>query len=154
MPGGGHYRLDQSEATFEPLVRADAGVDAALLETDGETITAAGASLTLPYPAALRADLRKLLDRAGELPAHDPALQDATHRLTQHHADAVHALNTPADMIGFHGQTILHRPQQRRTWQIGDAPLLARLTGLPAYSCASRSMSLRRRSPFSVPFLL
>ena len=107
------------------------GVDAAMLETDGETITAAGPALTLPYPDALRADLRKLLDRAGDLAADDPALQDATHRLTQHHADAVHALNTPADMIGFHGQTILHRPQQGRTWQIGDAPLLARLTGLP-----------------------
>ncbi len=107
------------------------GVDAAMLETDGETITAAGPALTLPYPDALRADLRKLLDRAGELPADDPALQDATHRLTQHHADAVHALNTPADMIGFHGQTILHRPQQGRTWQIGNAALLARLTGLP-----------------------
>jgi anhydro-N-acetylmuramic acid kinase len=35
-----------------------------------------------------------------------------------------------ADLIGFHGQTILHRPDQRWTWQIGDGALLARLTGI------------------------
>jgi anhydro-N-acetylmuramic acid kinase len=36
-----------------------------------------------------------------------------------------------ADLIGFHGQTILHDPARRRTWQIGDAALLARATGIP-----------------------
>jgi anhydro-N-acetylmuramic acid kinase len=34
-------------------------------------------------------------------------------------------------LIGFHGQTILHRPERRWTWQIGDGDLLARLTGIP-----------------------
>ena len=41
------------------------------------------------------------------------------------------AIGRPADLIGFHGQTILHRPAQRRTWQIGDAELLSARTGLP-----------------------
>jgi anhydro-N-acetylmuramic acid kinase len=31
-----------------------------------------------------------------------------------------------ADVIGFHGQTILHAPARGLTWQIGDAALLAR----------------------------
>ncbi len=44
---------------------------------------------------------------------------------------AVEAIGCTADLIGFHGQTILHQPQRRRTWQIGDAALLARQTGLP-----------------------
>jgi len=30
--------------------------------------------------------------------------------------------------LGFHGQTILHRPSDRRTWQIGDGAALARAT--------------------------
>jgi anhydro-N-acetylmuramic acid kinase len=34
------------------------------------------------------------------------------------------------DIIGFHGQTILHEPERGRTWQIGDGPLLAGLTGI------------------------
>jgi anhydro-N-acetylmuramic acid kinase len=107
------------------------GVDAALLVTDGETIAETGPALTLPYPPDLRANLRVLLDRAPALTAGDALLQDATTRLTLHHAAAVRALAVEADLIGFHGQTILHQPQHSRTWQIGDAALLARETGLP-----------------------
>jgi anhydro-N-acetylmuramic acid kinase len=107
------------------------GVDAALLETDGETVTAAGPALTLPYSPALRARLRMLLDRAPTLAANDADLQAATLEMTRHHAEAVRALAAPADMIGFHGQTILHAPHARRTWQIGDAGWLAQETGLP-----------------------
>ncbi|MDE2008198.1 MAG: anhydro-N-acetylmuramic acid kinase, partial [Rhodospirillales bacterium] len=107
------------------------GVDAALLETDGVAIGAAGPALTLAYDATLRGDLRRLLDRAPALPPDDPALLDAVARLTRRHAEAVAAIGRPADLIGFHGQTILHQPQRRRTWQVGDAALLARLTALP-----------------------
>ena len=107
------------------------GVDAALVHTDGDRIGEFGPALTLPYTADLRADLRALLDRAGELASDDPALLATTERLTLHHAEAVRALGVSGDMIGFHGQTILHRPRERRTWQIGDAALLARQTGLP-----------------------
>jgi len=105
------------------------GVDAAFLDTDGIAVAGFGPALTLPYDDALRADLRALLDRAPGLAADDPFLRDVTDRLTRAHAAAVAALGVAADIIGFHGQTILHRPEARRTWQIGDAALLARLTG-------------------------
>ena len=107
------------------------GVDAAWIETDGEQVFASGPSLTAPYDAKLRADLRGILDRADGLAANDPDLLDAVARLTDVHVQAVLALDRPADVIGFHGQTILHQPQNRRTWQVGDAALLARRTGLP-----------------------
>ncbi len=107
------------------------GVDAAWLLTDGTRIARFGPALTRPYDAALRADLRRLLDRVPTLAADDPALDDAERRLTLRHAEAVAALGAAADLIGFHGQTILHAPAAHRTWQIGDAALLARLTGLP-----------------------
>jgi anhydro-N-acetylmuramic acid kinase len=50
--------------------------------------------------------------------------------LTGLHADAVeHFLREHSavaiDIVGFHGHTILHRPAERRTWQIGDGALLA-----------------------------
>jgi anhydro-N-acetylmuramic acid kinase len=107
------------------------GVDAAWIETDGEQVFANGPSLTVPYDAVLRADLRGILDRADGLAANDPDLLNAVARLTEVHVQAVLALARQADIIGFHGQTILHQPQNRRTWQIGDAALLARRTGLP-----------------------
>ena len=33
-------------------------------------------------------------------------------------------------LIGFHGQTVLHRPAHHLTWQIGDGAMLARMTGI------------------------
>ena len=107
------------------------GVDAAWLETDGERIGRVGPSLTVPYDAALRADLRRLLDRAPSLARDDAGVAEIAARLTARHAEAVRAIGRAADIVGFHGQTILHRPERRLTWQIGDAALLARAIGMP-----------------------
>jgi anhydro-N-acetylmuramic acid kinase len=58
--------------------------------------------------------------------------------LTELHAAAVHAFcrkqairRETIDVIGFHGQTVLHRPEQRLTVQLGDGPLLAELSTRP-----------------------
>src|SRR3984893_9661051 len=107
------------------------GVDAAWLETDGDRIGAFGPTLTLPYDDRLRADLRRILDLAPTLQPDDRRLKSATARLTEYHVRAVAALGRTADLIGFHGQTILHQPDRRRTWQIGDAAELAWRTGVP-----------------------
>ena len=73
----------------------------------------------------------------------DPALADAVARLTARHAEAVRALGRDADIVGFHGQTILHQPARRRTWQIGDAAAAgARETGMPvAYDFRSADIA-------------
>jgi anhydro-N-acetylmuramic acid kinase len=107
------------------------GVDAAWLKTDGERIGAFGPTLTMPYDDRLRADLRRILDNAPRLDPDDRRLKTATARLTEYHVRAVAALGRQADLIGFHGQTILHQPDRRRTWQIGNAAELAWRTGVP-----------------------
>ncbi len=113
------------------------GVDAALVETDGQCILGFGPSLTLAYPGTLRRRLRALLDRAPALAPDDADLRAIEHALTARHRDAVLALLGRAGLkaedvtaIGFHGQTILHRPEARLTWQIGDASWLAEATGI------------------------
>jgi anhydro-N-acetylmuramic acid kinase len=106
------------------------GVDAAWLETDGERIGELGPRLTVPYDDRLRADLRHLLDLAPTLAADDRRVKTAAARVTECHARAVEAIGRPADLIGFHGQTILHQPGRKRTWQIGDAAWLAWRTGV------------------------
>ena len=106
------------------------GVDAAWIETDGEAVQRFGPALTLAYDPPLRHDLRRLLDDAPGLRADDPFLADVVTRLTRRHAEAVAALGEPADIVGFHGQTILHDPARHRTWQVGDAAALAWATGL------------------------
>ena len=114
------------------------GVDAAWLETDGERIGAIGPTLTLPYDDRLRADLRRILDLAPSLSADDRRLKTAEAQLTEYHVRAVASLEREADLIGFHGQTILHQPDGRRTWQIGDAATLAWRSGV-AVACDFRS---------------
>lgn len=106
------------------------GIDAALLETDGETVRAFGPALTEPYDEDLRTALRSILGGNGPV-------AEVEHRLTEAHAQVVRKLLKRAgldaqavDVVGFHGHTILHRPEQRRTWQIGDGALLAKLTGI------------------------
>jgi anhydro-N-acetylmuramic acid kinase len=102
------------------------GVDAAWIETDGITVARTGNAGTLHYQESLRADLRRLLDLAPAIAPDDKFLLDVERRLTEDHAVAVQLTGQGADVIGFHGQTILHAPEQRRSWQIGDAALLAR----------------------------
>ncbi len=116
------------------------GVDAAVLETDGESVIRSGPALGLAYPPALRAALRLAIDVArdkGTAALESDIVRDAELRLTQAHSDVVRRLLHDAGLVaedvaylGFHGQTILHRPSERLTLQIGDGPALARDTGI------------------------
>ncbi len=107
------------------------GVDAAWVETDGITVARTGICLTLKYQDELRADLRHLLEIAPGLAPDDAFLLDVEHRLTLDHCIAAAMIGEGKDIIGMHGQTILHAPGERRTWQIGDAAMLARKLNLP-----------------------
>jgi len=113
---------------------ADA-VDAALIETDGEDFVRAIAFVDRPYSAdergLIRAAARAALGMAA--PGADPLIAEAERVLTLAHAEAVSQLpgEKDATLIGFHGQTVAHSPQSGWTWQIGDAALLAQLTGRP-----------------------
>jgi anhydro-N-acetylmuramic acid kinase len=107
------------------------GVDAAWLDTDGVSINAFGPAVTVTYDDALRRDLRAVLDLAPVLAPYDPRLSGLVARLTNYHVRAVEKLRRSAELVGFHGQTILHQPDRRRTWQIGDAAGLAARLGVP-----------------------
>src|SRR5712671_1853509 len=103
------------------------GIDVAAISTDGRRRVIPGPALTVPYPEAFREQLRSILGGVGEVPAVEA-------ELTRLHAAAIAQFranypDVPVELIGFHGHTILHRPAERRTWQIGDGALLARLTG-------------------------
>lgn len=115
------------------------GIDAAVLDTDGVNMVRAGEALTLPYDPETRALLYEALiaAQASDGTAIPLAVHDAGQPLTYAHGVAVKALLDqaglkPADisLIGFHGQTVLHRPAQHLTWQIGDGAMLARMTGI------------------------
>ena len=117
------------------------GVDVALLDTDGERVERLGPTGYRPYSDEERAFLAAALEDAAGIEGRQDRrgrLAQAEELITRAHAEAVEAfLNdhglTPAeiDVIGFHGQTVLHRPEQRLTVQLGDGEALARRIGAP-----------------------
>jgi anhydro-N-acetylmuramic acid kinase len=120
------------------------GIDAAVLDTDGERIEAFGPTHFEPYSGEMQAKLRAGLELAATLQAAGPllaGLADLERELTQAHAKAVRALLTHAglaaaqvNVIGFHGQALLHRPHARITLQIGSGALLAKLIGIDVFN--------------------
>ena len=117
------------------------GVDVALVETDGERITAFGPSGYRAYEPAERAILAKALGDAvamTERAARPGSVAQAEAIVTDAHATAVMAFTeinaidlSSVDVVGFHGQTVLHRPEARLTVQIGDGATLARRLNRP-----------------------
>jgi anhydro-N-acetylmuramic acid kinase len=109
------------------------GVDVALVETDGERLASFGPVLTVPYTD----DVRRVIRAAFGAEQPNEATAAAGRAVTEAHADAVRrwsretgtALST-LDVVGFHGQTITHRPEKHFTWQIGDGAALAKALGV------------------------
>ncbi len=116
------------------------GVDVAIIETDGQEIVTLGRTGFFPYAEADRALLRRAAGDAallGDRDARPGCLAQADAMITERHAEAVEAfLETDSidramvDLIGFHGQTVLHRPGRRLTVQIGDGAGLAARLGI------------------------
>src|SRR6516165_10658395 len=117
------------------------GVDIALIETDGKQVKSFGPSGYRPYTNAERSLLRRALTEAVHLPQRDArpgVLAEAERAVTLAHAEAVAAFVAQhrfhfedIDIVGFHGQTVLHRPERRLTVQIGDGPALAKAIHIP-----------------------
>ena len=107
------------------------GVDAALLETDGEDAVRPLGFVSLPYSEAERAAIRAALGAGNErkVRAAGTVVTDAHIRAVLRLLAGTGAQDVRA--IGFHGHTLDHRPQDRFTLQVGDAARLARETGLP-----------------------
>jgi anhydro-N-acetylmuramic acid kinase len=117
------------------------GIDVAYLETDGEDVVTQGPSRTFHYDDPMRRLLAAAIADAGSLTSRDarPAsLADAEKEITERHASAVteflqeFAIERKAiDVIGFHGQTVLHKPEAGLTVQLGQGQQLADLTRCP-----------------------
>lgn len=139
--------------TFEPIwgvglmtgTVLDGNIDVALLRTDGETVESFGAYTLAPYPQSIRDQLEETLSQArtwafdGPEPAIFAEAEDA---LTRAQSAAVAALvkdaglrNEDIGVVGFHGQSVLHRaPQPGRigaTRQLGNGKLMHDVLGIP-----------------------
>jgi anhydro-N-acetylmuramic acid kinase len=112
------------------------GVDVALIETDGVRIDGFGPSGYRVYSEDERALLQQALQEGASLTsrsARPGVLAEAEAFVTDVHAETVETFlrthridRTDVAVVGFHGQTVLHRPERGLTVQIGDGAALAR----------------------------
>lgn len=122
----------------------DGNIDVALLKTDGERIEAFGPYTLAPYPQSIRGLLEETLAAArkwnfeGPEPAifavAEEALTRAQSAAVRQHVEASGLSMGDIGVVGFHGQSVLHRaPQPGRigaTRQLGDGGLMHELLGV------------------------
>ncbi len=116
------------------------GIDVALIETDGDDALRRIAGASYAYDRAFRRRLGEAVGAAANLIDRDDrsgVLGEIEVELTLRHADVLADFlasegtdRGDVAVVGFHGQTVLHRPEARLTVQLGDGERLAQLTGM------------------------
>ncbi|MEM8876803.1 MAG: anhydro-N-acetylmuramic acid kinase [Pseudomonadota bacterium] len=116
------------------------GIDIAAIETDGDAVSGFGPVAQRAFEAKERALLVRAIEDAKGLKVREArpgALAEAEAMVTDAHVvlvaeflreNEIHPESVSA--VGFHGQTVLHRPEAQLTVQIGDGAALASRTGL------------------------
>lgn len=106
------------------------GVDASLVRTNGDDKFEAIANFHAPYPDSFRQEMQKFL-------GHKKLDHTLEKQLTEFHIEAAAALLKKQNLkgsdirgIGFHSQTIYHKPEDGITVQAGDAKMLAKATDI------------------------
>ncbi|MEM6781162.1 MAG: anhydro-N-acetylmuramic acid kinase [Pseudomonadota bacterium] len=104
----------------------DGEIDVALIRTDGQGFVEALDFKPFPYDKSVRDKVRACFGKRER----DADIEEAEKLVTDLHIQAVKASGFEADIIGFHGQTITHDPDQQFTWQLGDGQRLADETAM------------------------
>jgi len=118
------------------------GIDIAVIYTDGESVERSGPSTSVPYTPEMREAIAAALVTASQCRDKTNPPEEITKLetlITEMHVSALNAFldqeglhADDIDVIGMHGQTIIHRPEHGWTWQLADGPLLASKTGVTA----------------------
>ena len=110
-------------------------IDVALVTTDGKESVTRGPGGSYPYPPALRDELLAVIANTSRAKS-DP-LADVETAVTQSHGDAIAEFlkengiePETIDIIGLHGQTVYHRPEQGITRQLARGKDIAARFGV------------------------
>ncbi|SVD74564.1 uncharacterized protein METZ01_LOCUS427418, partial [marine metagenome] len=112
------------------------GIDASIIKSDGEQFIEIIDNIYLKYRNEQKAKLKKLINSCkskNDLIKLSGNIKDVEKEITLHHFEACKLIakknrNVKIDLIGFHGQTIIHKPKDGYSIQIGDSKSLSKLT--------------------------
>ena len=110
------------------------GVDLSVINSDGYNEFSNIFNDYYEYDKILReqlVQLRNLVLIKKDLSKYSEKLRELERNLTLFHGDLVNQtlkkFRDPIDLVGFHGQTILHSPNEKITNQLGDGKLLSQI---------------------------
>lgn len=113
------------------------GIDASIIKTDGYDFVQVMGSTCVPTDPSIKNKLQNIAGSDKKSPQdRQETIKTIEQEFTYSNIDAIKEVLAccelkakDIDLIGFHGQTITHKPEERFTWQIGDALLLSKETG-------------------------
>ena len=116
------------------------GVDASLAISDGKNKFDIIHNEYVQYPFDVYEEFHKLKEKIlnlGDIEKYSKKLKDIERKITICNSTAVETIKfklsqqksgIKIDLVGFHGQTILHIPEKKFSLQLGDAKLLSQIT--------------------------
>ena len=111
------------------------GVDASIIQSDGETKYKPIIDKYFEYPQAIYKDLTNIRDRiksSKDLKKFSKEIKEIEKKITIFHAYVVNEIlkktKVKVEFLGFHGQTIYHNAKERISKQLGNGTLLSKLT--------------------------
>ena len=111
------------------------GIDASIIQSDGETKYKAIIDKYFEYPQSIFRDLLEFRDKINntkDLKKFSKEIKTIEKEITLFHAKAVKQIlkktRENVDFIGFHGQTIYHNAKEKISKQLGDGKLLSKIT--------------------------
>ena len=109
------------------------GVDASIIKSDGNTKYQAIKDKYFEYDREIYQNIHYLKDKIhtfNDTKNLTNDLKDLERKITLFHAKVVNEIGEKEkiDIIGFHGQTVYHSPQEKISNQLGDGKLLSQLT--------------------------
>ena len=109
------------------------GVDASIIQSDGNTKYEIIADKYFEYDDQIYKMIHYVKERINlfkDLEKNFENLRDLERNITLFHSRIVNELseNKVIDLVGFHGQTIYHNPEENISKQLGDGRLLSQLT--------------------------
>tara|TARA_B100000470_G_C19760446_1_gene378088 strand:+ start:128 stop:1231 length:1104 start_codon:yes stop_codon:yes gene_type:complete len=113
------------------------GIDASIVKSDGEQFIEIIDDSYLKYENELKFKLKKIINLCTSrdtLLKFSKEIKEVENEVTHKHIEAFKLIskknkNLDIDLIGFHGQTILHKPESGYSIQIGNSKTLSRFTG-------------------------
>ena len=118
------------------------GIDVSIIKSDGDQYVEIIDDLYLEYENRLKIKLRKIINLCSSKDQFLKISKDIhviEKAITHYHAKACKLIieknkEIKLDLIGFHGQTVMHKPQEGYSIQIGDSKLLSKLTNTTVVS--------------------